>query len=83
MPGRKPFKLKTEIAAAAPMRADHEITLAQRRVNTALSLKRVPIKFNRLCCVRHDRAPTRGNGYAEASKADASGRGLFWHMTLR
>jgi hypothetical protein len=30
------------------MRADHEITLAQRRVNTALSLKRVPIKFNRL-----------------------------------
>jgi hypothetical protein len=46
--GPKLLKLKTEIAATAAMRADHEITLAQRRVNTALSLKRLPIKFNRL-----------------------------------
>ena len=40
----------TEIAAAAPIRAmgrNAEIVLAQLKVNTALSLERVPIAFNR------------------------------------
>jgi hypothetical protein len=83
MLGPKSFKLKTATAAMAAMRADHEITLAQRRVNTALSLKRVPIDSIGCCCVRRDRATTRDNGYADASKAGASGCALFWHMTLR
>jgi hypothetical protein len=71
----------------APRRADQEIVLAQRRVNTALSLKRVPIENNRqvlrLCCVRRDRANMRADGRNEVSKASASGYALFGHMTLR
>ena len=64
----------TDNVAATPSRAaDHEATLAQRKVNTALSLTRVSAGDE----VR--RSGTCAHVGQKVSKADASKSDLFWH----